>query len=181
MLTNSPERYGLISKSLHWLMAITILFMLGLGAYMTDLDKADPLRSQLYGLHKSIGVTLLILAVIRISWIIMSPPPPPLRALQWFEVMIARTVIGLFYLLMLATPIAGYLMSNAFGKPINYFGFIELPQLIAQDRAIGEFMAEAHESLAFFILGLFALHVIGALKHRFFSNNPETDVLRRML
>lgn len=181
MLANSSERYGLISKSLHWLMAMTILFMIGLGVYMTDIDNANPLRPQLYGLHKSIGITLLILAIMRIIWIMASPPPAPLRALQWFEIMIARTIIGLLYLLMLMIPIAGYIMSSAFGKPINYFGFMELPQLIEQNRAVGEFMKEAHEFLAFFILILVALHLIGAIKHRFFSNNPETDVLGRML
>lgn len=166
MLHNSQEKYGLISRLLHWLMAATILFMIGLGMYMTSLEKTDIMRPQLYGLHKSIGVTLLLLAGIRILWLMISPPPSPLQILKKFEVIIAKSVIGVLYLLMLVIPSTGYLMSNAFEKPINFFGIIELPQLIASDVAVGKFLSEVHETSAFLMLTLVMLHIAGALKHR---------------
>lgn len=182
MLMNSSVRYGLVSRSLHWLLAAMILFMIGLGAYMTDLEKIDPLRSQLYGLHKSIGVTILLLAVVRIVWIsLISPPPPANRALLRIEVIISKSVIGLFYLLMIITPVAGYLMSNSFGKPVNYFGFVQLPALISQNHGLAESLEGVHLILAYSILVLVGLHVAGALKHRLLSKNPEADVLKRML
>ena len=117
MLTNSADRYGLVSRSLHWVMALLILAMIGIGAYMTDLAREDPLRAQLYSMHKAVGVTLLGLAVIRILWILVSRPPVMPVALQRWEVVLAKSTVGLLYLLMLATPIAGYLMSNTGGKP----------------------------------------------------------------
>ena len=90
MLTNSADRYGLVSRLLHWLMALLILTMIGLGAYMTDIDKQDPLRAQLFTLHKEIGVTILALAVIRILWILASRPPVLPAVLQRWEVILAK-------------------------------------------------------------------------------------------
>lgn len=181
MLMNSLDRYGLISRLLHWLMAIMILAIIGLGAYMTDLDKGDALRLQLYGLHKSVGVTILVLAVIRIIWILISPPPPPPKALKPIEITIAKSVIGLFYLLMLATPLVGYLMTNTGGWAVSYFGLVDLPMLLGKNHGMHEIFEEAHAILAFSFLALIALHVAGALKHRFLSKDPDADVLKRML
>lgn len=181
MLMNSSVRYGIISRFLHWTMAILLLAMIGVGVYMTELEKTDSLRPQLYGLHKAVGVTILLLGLIRIVWILISPPPPPSRALQRFEVIIAKSVIGFMYLFMLATPIVGYIMSNAFGKPISYFGLFDLPVLVGQSHELAELMGEAHELFAFAILVLVILHVAGVIKHRLFSKNPEADVLKRML
>ena len=181
MLTNSAERYGAVSRLLHWLMALLILAMIGIGAYMTDLDKEDPLRAQLYTLHKEIGVTILALAVIRILWILVSRSPVMPAALQRWEVILAKSTVGLLYLLMLATPIAGYLMTNTGGKSINYFGIIDLPALMAKNHDLHETLEEVHEFLAFSILALVGLHVLGALKHRFLDKDPGADVLKRML
>jgi cytochrome b561 len=181
MLINSADHYGLVSRFLHWAMALLILAMIGVGAYMTDLAKEDPLRAQLYSMHKAVGVTLLGLAVIRILWILVSRPPVMPDALQRWEVVLAKSTVGLLYLLMLATPIAGYLMTNTGGKPISYFGLFELPALMGENHDLHEVLEEVHEILAFTILALVGLHVIGALKHRFFDKDPNADVLKRML
>jgi cytochrome b561 len=181
MLTNSADRYGLVSRLLHWLMALLILAMIGIGAYMADLDKEDPLRTQLYTLHKEIGVTILVLAVLRILWILMSRPPVLPAALQRWEVILAKSTVGLLYLLMLATPMAGYLMTNTAGQPISYFGLFDLPALLGENHDLHETLEEVHEFLAFTILALVGLHALGALKHRFVDKDPGADVLRRML
>jgi len=181
MLTNSAERYGAVSRLLHWLMALLILAMIGIGAYMTDLDKEDPLRAQLFTLHKEIGVTILALAVIRILWILVSRPPVMPATLQRWEVVLAKSTVGLLYLLMLATPIAGYLLTNTGGKPISYFGLFDLPSLMAKNHDLHETLEEVHQFLAFSILALVGLHFAGALKHRFLDKDPEADVLKRML
>jgi len=181
MITNSIDRYGSVSRFLHWVMALLILAMIGIGAYMTDLAKEDPLRAQLYSMHKAVGVTLLGLAVVRILWILVSRPPEMPAVLQRWEVVLARSTTGLLYLLMLATPIAGYLMTNTGGKPISYFGLFELPALIGENHDLHELLEEVHEFLAFTILALFSLHIAGALKHRFIDADPNADVLKRML
>jgi cytochrome b561 len=181
MLTNSADRYGLVSRFLHWVMALLILAMIGVGAYMTDLDKEDPLRSQLYTLHKEIGVTILALAVIRILWILVSRPPVMPAALQRWDVILAKSTIGLLYLLMLATPIAGFLMTNATGKPVSYFGLFDMPLLIGENHDLHESLEDMHAYLAFSILALAGLHFAGAMKHRYLDKDPQADVLKRML
>jgi cytochrome b561 len=180
MLTNSADRYGLVSRLLHWLMALLILAMIGIGAYMTDLDKEDPLRAQLYTMHKEIGVTILVLAVLRILWILASRPPVLPAALQRWEIILAKSTTGLLYLLMLATPIVGFLMTNASGKPVSYFGLFDLPLLIGENHDLHEILEEVHGFLAFTMLALVGLHALGAIKHRFIDKDPEADVLKRM-
>jgi len=181
MLINSADRYGVVYRFLHWIMALLILVMIGIGAYMTELAKEDPLRAQLYSMHKAVGVTLLGLACIRILWILVSRSPAMPVVLQRWEVVLAKATVGLLYLLMLTTPIAGYLMSNAAGKPISYFGLFELPALIGENHDLHEVLEEVHEFLAFTILALVSLHVAGALKHRFIDKDANADVLKRML
>jgi cytochrome b561 len=162
-------------------MALMIFAMIGIGAYMSDLAKEDPLRAQLYAMHKAVGVTLLGLAIIRILWILASRPPALPAALLRWEVVLARSTVGLLYLLMLATPIAGYLMSNTGGKAISYFGLFELPALLGENHDLHEALEEVHGFLAFTILALAGLHIAGALKHRYFDKDPDADVLKRML
>jgi cytochrome b561 len=181
MLTNSSDSYGLVSRLLHWLIALLIFAMIGVGVYMTDLDKEDPLRAQLYTMHKEIGVTILVLAVLRILWILASRPPVLPAALQRWEVILAKSTVGLLYLLMLATPFAGYLMTNTGGKPVSYFGLFDLPVLMAKNHDLHEVLEAVHEFLAFTILALVCLHAAGAIKHRFVDKDPEADVLKRML
>ncbi len=180
MLTNSADRYGLVSRLLHWLMALLILAMIGVGAYMADLDKENPLRAQLYTLHKETGVTILVLAVLRILWILASRPPVLPAVLQRWEVILARMTTSLLYFLMLATPIAGFLMTNATGKPVSYFGLFDLPLLIGENHDLHEILEDVHGFLAFTVLTLACLHAAGALKHRFIDKDPEADVLKRM-
>jgi len=162
-------------------MALLILAMIGVGAYMSDLAREDPLRAQLYSMHKAVGVTVLGLALIRILWVLASRPPVMPAALQRWEVVLAESTVGLLYLLMLATPVAGYLMSNTGGKPVSYFGLFELPALLGENRDLHEVLEEVHGFLAFSMLALVGLHVAGAFKHRFIDKNPDADVLKRML
>jgi cytochrome b561 len=180
MLTNSADRYGVVSRLLHWVMAVLILAMIGLGASMTDLDQGDPLRPQLFSLHKAVGITLLALALLRLFWIIASCPPALPAALKRWEIMLSKTTKGLLYVLMLATPIAGYLMSSAAGEPVSYFGLFEIPGLIGKNHDLQEALGEVHGFFAFSILTLSGLHVAGAIKHRMIDKDPEADVLKRM-
>jgi len=162
-------------------MAVLILGMIGIGAYMTDLAREDPLRAQLYSVHKAIGMTVLGLVMIRILWTLISRPPLMPAALRRWEVVLAKSTVGLLYVLMLATPIAGYLLSNTGGKPISYFGLFELPAIMEKNHDLHEVLEEVHGFLGFTILALVGLHFAGALKHRFIDRDPNADVLKRML
>ena len=180
MKNSNPSKYSLTSRILHWSMAALILFLLGLGIYMTDfLPKDAPNRMEVYDLHKSFGALVLVLIFIRIiNRFIFKAPALPATLVKWEKIAAHLGHAGL-YLLMIAVPLSGYLMSNSFGYPVHFFG-IELPFLIEKNLELGGFFAEAHEISAFSLLGLVAIHVLGALKHRFFDK-PENDVLKRML
>lgn len=173
-------KYALSSRILHWLMAAIILFLLGLGIYMTDfLSKEAPNRMEIYGLHKSLGALVLFLIVIRIvNRLAFKAPALPETLAKW-EKFAAHFAHALLYLLMIAVPLSGYLMSNSFGYPVNLFS-LPLPSLMEKNLELAPFFAEAHEVCAFALLGLVALHVVGVIKHRFFDRK-ENDVLGRML
>jgi cytochrome b561 len=181
MLMNSETGYGLVSKLLHWLIALVVLTLIGVGMYMTELDKDAPARAQIYGLHKAFGVTVLGLVVLRVLWLKLSSAPALPAGFKDWERILSKTVKVLLYILMLLTPVAGYLMSNAAGKPISWFGVFEMPALLTENEQWQEILGELHEVFAFSMLGLVGLHVAGALKHRFVDKDPSLDVLKRML
>jgi len=179
-MKNNSSKYPITSRILHWSMSILILFLLGLGIYMSDfLPKDAPNRMEVYGLHKSLGVLALILIFIRIfNRFVCKAPALPKTLQKWEKIAAHFGHIGLYFLMM-AVPLSGYLMSNSFGYPVHFFG-IEMPFLIEKNFELGKLFSEAHEISAFSLLGLVIIHVLGALKHRFFDK-PENDVLKRML
>lgn len=179
-MSYQTDRYDAFARTLHWLMALMIFGLIGVGLYMGELPREDTLRPQLFTLHKTFGVLTLCLAIIRIAWALMVRAPELPRSLQSWEIKLAKVVKIGMYLLMLATPILGYALSNFADKPVALFGVIELPTLLAPDKGLKEIAEELHGIFAFTLLGLAGLHIAGALKHRFFGT-PETDVLRRML
>ena len=97
-----------------------------------------------------------------------------------WEKMLTTVVKSLMYLLMLLIPLAGILIVNTKGNPVNFYGLLELPMLVAENEGLHELMEEVHEVLAFGLLFLVLLHVAGALKHRFYDMGNEIDVMKRM-
>lgn len=185
MLKNSATEYGLLSKTLHWLMAAIILTLIFVGIYMAGLPKETAAEKQyafqFYGLHKSFGVIALALIVLRLVWMRISPAPQLPAAFAPKERVVVKALQGLLYLLMIVVPLSGYLMSNAGGHPINFFGLGELPALIGENKAIGGLSHEVHGIMGWSILVLIVLHMAGVIKHRLKDKGGETDILKRML
>lgn len=179
MLKNTEDRYGIVARALHWGMALMIFCLAGVGLYMTSLPQDHPNIGTLYTLHKSFGVVFLGLLLIRLGWLIVSPPPPLPAALAKGEVALSHAVKGLLYLLMIGIPVSGYLASTLAGYKVNVFGWFILPALFAKSEKGTEIASEAHEVMTFVLLALVVVHVLGAVKHRL-KGNPEADVLRRM-
>ncbi len=173
-------KYALSSRIIHWFMAVIILFLLGLGIYMTEfLPKDSPNHLQVYELHKSFGVVALIFIFIRIvNRFIKKAPALPDTMPKIEQILSHLGHLGL-YVLMLVVPLSGFLMSNSFGFPVKFFG-TELPVLIGTNFDQGKLFAEAHELGAYALLGLVVVHVAAVIKHRFFDK-PENDVLKRMI
>ncbi len=172
----SRVRYSSTAIALHWLVAGLIVVSVGLGLYMVGL-KLSPAKLRLYSWHKWVGVTIFLLIVARLIWRAANAPPPPIASPKWQQV--AATVNHwLLYVLLVCIPISGWLMSSAYGIQVVYFGVLPLPDLIGKDKQLGDTLKALHETLAFTMLGLVALHALAALKHHFLDRD---DVLYRML
>jgi len=169
--------YTRTAISLHWLIAIAIFATFGLGLYMHDLPLSpDTLRY--YSLHKWAGVTIFVLVLLRISWRLTHVPPPlPADTTRW-QRRAAEGVHGLLYVLMLAVPLTGWLMSSAKGFQTVWFGVLPLPDLLDKNKELGELLATVHKTLNLTMAGLVLGHAGAALKHHLIDRD---EVLARML
>lgn len=168
--------YTRTAIALHWLIAALILVAFPLGLYMYELP-LSPRKLQLYSYHKWIGITVLLAAAARLLWRLGHRPPAPLPGPRW-QVVAAHAVHHLLYLLIVAVPLSGWLMSSALGFPVVWLGVLPLPDLIAKDKELGEALKAVHQTLNFGLLALVVVHVAAALKHHFLDRDAT---LVRML
>ncbi len=180
MPETSIPKYHILMRIMHWLMAILILGMIAVGWYMVGLQKDAPIREVLYFIHKSFGVTVLFLVILRVILRLFTTVPALPDSIPVLERKAAHLAHYSIYLFMFIVPITGYMMSNMFGRSVSWFG-ITMPQVFASNRELGGFAREMHEILPYVFLAVIFLHAAGALKHRFFDKNPKNDVLSRML
>jgi cytochrome b561 len=173
----TAPRYGAVAQTLHWLIAALVVTMFGLGWYMSDLPLGQR-KFDLYQLHKSLGLTIFALVLVRLVWRLGHAPPPLPAGLPAWERAAARAAHALFYVLLLAQPLIGFVQSNAANFPLVVWGVLPLPALIGSDEALAETLVEVHELVARVLLVLILLHVAAALRHHFLLKD---DVLRRML
>jgi cytochrome b561 len=170
-------RYGAVAQAFHWLIAALIFVMLGLGYYMEDLPLGTR-KLELYGIHKSIGITIAVLAALRLVWRLLNPPPPLPGSVKPWERKAAGVVHALLYLMLFVQPLVGFLQSNAANFPVVLWGFLLLPPLIAPDEPLSETLLGVHAIGGNLLAILVILHVAAALRHHFVLKD---DVLRRML
>lgn len=159
---NGPDRFGWVSRVLHWVMAALILWQLGLGLYMAQVAQGMA-AVPLYGLHKSLGLVALALALLRLGWHRLSPPPPPQGDPAALPQRLARAVYHLLYLLMLALPLAGWIGASASGITTIAFNRWTVPPIAPVSAGIEDAAWLAHAGLAAVLAGLLALHVAGAV------------------
>ena len=169
-------QYTRTAKSLHWLMALIIIGLIPMGLYMHELP-LSPEKLQLYSWHKWAGVTVFVLLLVRVSWRLTHQPPPLPWHMSKIERLAAHAGHLALYLLMLAIPLSGWLMSSAKGVQTVWFGVLPIPDLLAKDKALGESLAEVHETLSWVLVAVLIAHVAAALKHHFIDKD---DVLKRM-
>ena len=185
MLTNSERRYGSVAVTLHWLIALAIIGMLILGKYMADLPNSDPSKFDLIQLHKSFGISILALSVLRLAWRLVNKVPPLPPQMPTWERYAAHASHFLLYVLMIGIPLSGWAMVSAspLGIPTIWFGQFEIPHLpglqgLADQHAAESQLKEVHELLGNLMIALLLIHVGAALKHHLWDRD---DVLTRML
>lgn len=185
MLFNSPARYGAVAMTLHWLIAAAIIGMLILGKYMHNLEDNDPSKFGLYQLHKSTGITILTLSVLRLVWRLVNVVPPLPTDLPVWQRWAANVSHVLLYVFMIAIPLSGWAMVSAspLGVPTIWYGVFEVPHLpglqgLEEQEDVEETLEETHELLGNLLILLLLAHVAAALKHHFWDRDT---VLKRMI
>jgi len=175
-LRNTTARWGAVAQSLHWLIVALIITQVVLALSAAQLHGMAKLA--MLARHKSVGITILMLAAVRLVWRLVNPTPPLPVRLKPYERFLANFTHAALYVLIFAMPITGWIMTSARGFPASWFNLFQLPDLVAKNRPLYEAMQETHEALAWTLGAVATLHVLAALKHQFVLKDT---VLRRML
>ena len=178
MIKDSTNHYGLVSISVHWLVAFACFGLFALGWWMVQLDYYNPWYTRAPHIHKSIGLLLLGLFIFSLVWKSLNPTTKPIASLTTFEQRSSKIAHWLMRLLLLATLISGYLISTANGRGIDVFDWFTIPATLTSLPQQESLAGEIHFYLAYGLCGLALLHALAALKHHFFDRD---NTLRRML
>lgn len=164
-MTRSTERFPLLSRLLHWSMAVLILAMLFIGIGMVS--TTSPRYFELLSIHKTIGIVMLALVAVRLINRLINPPPPLPRDLPSWQAFAAKASHYVLYVLMFALPLVGWAMLSAGGYPIVVFGALHLPAILPHDLAMFAVLRTAHTILAIALFATFLAHLGAALFHGF--------------
>ena len=162
-LKNSELNYGIVSRANHWLSAFIFIGLLAIGLYMTGLEKGDD-RQALYALHKSMGIAIFSLMILRLIWLKLSPNPEQLSKNK-FEHILGHAIKGILYLAMLGMPISGWIMSNSGGHEVAFFNMFVLPTIVGEHEMTHEISEFIHSTFGFVLIAIVLVHIAGALKH----------------
>ena len=175
-LRATATTWGAVTRLLHWGMLVLFIAIISIGYYMTDLPLGAR-KLQIYALHKSIGLTLLGLALLRLLWRLGERRPAPAPMPAWQDRAASATHV-LLYALMFAIPLSGWLYNSTAGFPLQWFHLVNLPPLCATNPALKPIAKEAHETGVAILITLASLHAVAALKHHYFDRD---HTLRSML
>ncbi|WP_175939470.1 cytochrome b [Caballeronia sp. BCC1704] len=175
---SSAERYGATAIAFHWLIALLIVGGFYLGWIMTDIPGFTPTKLKYFSWHKWIGVTVFVLAALRLVWRMTHRAPAMPAGMPRWQQGAAHVTHILLYVLMIVIPASGYLYSSAAGLQVVYLGVLPLPTIIGPDKALKATLRIVHVALNYGLLVLVAMHVLAALKHHFVDRD---GLLGRML
>ncbi len=172
----ATESYSRVSRVLHWLTLALLIILFGLGWSFEDYPQ--PTRGELLGLHKSVGILVLALTILRLvyRWTVGVPALPP--GLPAWQNWAARGLQYGLYGLLVLQPLLGWIGTDAAGRPVSVFGAFDLPVLLAPDKELRHQLFAAHGLVATIILALVAIHALAALYHHYIRRD---NVLRAML
>lgn len=176
MIKNNQSHYGWLSIVMHWLSAIVVFAMFGVGLWMVDLSYYSEWYQTAPHWHKSIGILLALLLVFRFVWNTLQGKPKPLGSR--LENVAAKFAHGVIYLLLLLIVVSGYLISTADDRPIEVFTWFAVPSLGELFENQADIAGELHFYFAAVLIGLAIIHGLAALKHHFIDKDAT---LTRML
>jgi cytochrome b561 len=170
------DGYGRVAIALHWLTAALVVANLLLGLSMVDLP-ISPRKLQWYIWHKWIGITVFLVASVRLAWHAVHPPPPPVAMPEWQRIA-ASVSHKLLYALLLLIPISGWLYSSATGVQVVYLGVVPLPNLLPKDKALADLLRGVHLAGNLTLFAVVCLHTAAAVRHHWVDRD---ETLTRML
>ncbi len=176
MLKNTENGYGVIAKGFHWLLFFMLTFSVVAGNYLASMPKGSE-KLQVTGMHKSFGVILLSLILLRFAWKLINTTPKSPEGSTAVENLLAHGMHWVLYALMFAQPISGIVMSQAAGYPVSVFGLFELPTLIDKNPSSAELFRDGHGVIWMLLVGAVVGHIGAAMFHHFIKKD---DVLKSM-
>jgi cytochrome b561 len=174
---NTDDAYGTVARLLHWIIVVLIILQFVSVSIAEDLPNGIE-KLKIMANHKSFGMLILMLAVVRLGWRLANPVPAPPAAIPGWQRLAASGTHWLLYALLFAQPITGWITSTTRNFPVSFFNLFQFPDLIGPNDRLHELFEETHHFLARTILVIAILHATAALYHHFWLKD---DVLRRML
>ena len=178
MWRSGKDHYGIVSSGFHWAIALAIVGLVGLGAWMVGLTYYDPWYYDSLALHKAIGIVVLALALAKFGWKLVDRNPGFGPEVKPHERAGATAMHWLLNALMVLLPVTGYLISTSEGAGIDMFGLFDVPALVDVTAGTRDLAIDIHFYVAYGGIALVGMHIIAALKHHFVDRG---STLRRML
>jgi len=176
-LRNTSTAWGSIAKSFHWIIATLILTQFALG-WTAEAWHRSPTKVDLFVWHKSIGILILTLVVLRVAWRLAGRVPELPADMSRLERRLAAASHALLYVIMVAMPVSGWIINSAANFPLKIFWLVPLPDITPPSKSIQEIAETVHLTFFWSLAALLGLHVAAALRHHFVKHD---DVLLRML
>ncbi len=176
-LYNTNTRFGLVSKLLHWLIAIGIAGLIWLGWWMVGLSYYDPWYNAGLELHKAFGLIVLALVFAKFSWQIANRPPGPSAHAKPWERTASGAMHWVLYAVMFALPVTGYVITTAAGQGVSVFGLFDVPAILPESETLRDTATAIHYYVSYGAIALILGHAGAALKHHFVDKD---DTLIRM-
>lgn len=169
-LKNANERWGAVSQSFHWLIVVLLLAQGVVGLLMGDMARG-PDKIAIYAFHKSVGITILALALARLLWRLYAGRPAPVSGMPPWQDRMASLMHGALYVMLFAVPISGWIMNSAAGFPLQWFGLFNLPSIAPHNHDLHELTESLHEWLFWVLVALAAAHAAAAIYHHMFQRD----------
>lgn len=176
-MRNTIDRYGSVAQSLHWVIVALVAVQIVLGIIGADLPVGME-RLVTLSRHKSLGMTIFALMLLRLGWRLVNPVPALPVQIPRLEQRLARATHWTFYALLLAMPVVGWISSSASNLTVSWFGLFTFPDLVDTDKELATSAKALHRAMAWTLMALVSLHAAAALRHHFLLKD---SVLARML
>lgn len=176
LVGNTTHRWGAVQQAFHWTIAVLVIAQLAVGFWFGSLEQSDSSRGTFFGIHTSLGLTLLVLMLARLGWRVSHPVPVLPDTLSALQKRLAHATHWLFYIIVIGMPLGAYIAVNAKGHAVPFYGW-KLPILVGKSETLASIIMTMHVAGAFTLTALVVLHISGALRHELMLKD---NILRRM-